>query len=220
MRFSYFSHPDGRFEFSGHVHHHEIAAIHGDEAVGMLSEVNEGEHASHMLRNLSIIFRSSEPDNASVDYAALGYAYARWVKSRMKVMESNPFVQSSLAECDASLGRFQELERQLRKFFFRSGYMSRHTMTATLSAGDGEVELEIVFDYRPGKPAVNPAYDHGGLPADPPEVEFVSCKGPLEGDPYDGLRQDTYNTMAENYICGNGYDRAVEIAEAARAEED
>jgi hypothetical protein len=57
--------------------------------------------------------------------------------------------------------------------------MTRHTYTTTLSSGaDGEadyIEMEATFsfEYIPGHPETPPAYDHGGLPADPPEIDDI-----------------------------------------------
>jgi hypothetical protein len=57
--------------------------------------------------------------------------------------------------------------------------MTRHTYTTTLSSGtDGEadyIEMEATFSftYLPGHPETRPAYDHGGLPAEPPLIEDV-----------------------------------------------
>lgn len=82
--------------------------------------------------------------------------------------------------------------------------MSKHTITATVGMGDpdigAEVELEITFEYRKGSPAQGATYSHGGLPADPDEVEFLSCVGPTEGDGYDKHRQGSYDLAAENWL--------------------
>lgn len=102
--------------------------------------------------------------------------------------------------------------------------MSRHTLKTDVPCGPedvgAEVELEIVFEYRPGRPAVlylrngDPVY-----PADPEEVEFISCKGPMEGDGYDKYRQDTYDTLAHSYLESDiGFAHAVNVA-AEDAEE-
>lgn len=54
-------------------------------------------------------------------------------------------------------------------------------MTATftekvpLSCLDDEEDrvASVTFTYLPGKDACGPAYDHGGLPAEPPEIEVT-----------------------------------------------
>lgn len=46
--------------------------------------------------------------------------------------------------------------------------MSRHTVTV-------QVSVEIEYDFIPGTRAVGPSYSHGGLPADPAEVNIVSA---------------------------------------------
>lgn len=54
-----------------------------------------------------------------------------------------------------------------------------HEFTATyeVTRPDGHIEAsaEITAWYRfsPGRPATPPAYDHGGLPPDPPEIDIV-----------------------------------------------
>jgi len=83
--------------------------------------------------------------------------------------------------------------------------MSKHTFTTTIPHGDpdlgAEVELEITFEYRAGRPAVMYLRNGDpGYPADPAEIEFLSCKGPMEGDGYDKYRQDTYDTLAHFYL--------------------
>lgn len=82
--------------------------------------------------------------------------------------------------------------------------MSRHKMKATVPCGPAdlgaEIDLEITFEYRLGMAETGPTYSHGGLPADPAEIEFISCKGPLEGDAYDRYRQDTYDELAFSYL--------------------
>lgn len=35
-----------------------------------------------------------------------------------------------------------------------------------------EIDLSFIYTYQPGRPAQGPAYDHGGLPPEPPEVEI------------------------------------------------
>lgn len=94
---------------------------------------------------------------------------------------------------------------------------SFHTMNVDLAQGEGEVSLVIKFRYAPGRPETPPAYSHGGLPADPPEIEFVECKGPLEGDTFDRYRQESFDTLAENYLStDHGYNEAIVIAEEER----
>lgn len=97
--------------------------------------------------------------------------------------------------------------------------MSRHKMKVSLAHGPAdlgaEVDLEISFEYRAGSPAKGPTYFHGGLPADPPEIEFISCKGPLEGDGRDKYRQATFDLLAEQFLEGDGgFAEALEIVAA------
>lgn len=45
--------------------------------------------------------------------------------------------------------------------------ISSHTITIEM-----EVEIDVEYLYIEGRPATPPAYSHGGLPPDPPEVEI------------------------------------------------
>lgn len=79
--------------------------------------------------------------------------------------------------------------------------MSKHTMKATVPHGDpdigAEVDLEITFEYRRGRPAVMYLRNGDpGYPADPDEIEFISCKGPLGGE----LRQEDFDALAQQYL--------------------
>lgn len=47
--------------------------------------------------------------------------------------------------------------------------MSRHTAEAILH----DCVIKAEFDYSPGMAECGPAYDHGGLPAEPPEIEVL-----------------------------------------------
>ena len=42
-----------------------------------------------------------------------------------------------------------------------------------IDLGPEDMMLRVVFTYSPGKDACGPAYDHGGLPAEPPEIEVT-----------------------------------------------
>lgn len=88
--------------------------------------------------------------------------------------------------------------------------MSTHTLHATISHGDrdlgAEIDLEITFSFTPGAGATGPSYASGGDPDRAAEVEFVSCKGPLAGDAFDDLRQQSFDHIAEQYLeSDDGY---------------
>ena len=93
---------------------------------------------------------------------------------------------------------------------------STHTFTQTIvqDADSGaEVELRITYNFTPGAPEQGPTYSSGGQPADPDEIDFLSCKGPMDGDGYDKYRQDTYDTLAHSYLEGDiGRAQAIENA--------
>lgn len=46
--------------------------------------------------------------------------------------------------------------------------------TLTIGLDTGEVEVECSGMFVPGSPEVGLCYDHGGIPADPPEIEDLS----------------------------------------------
>jgi hypothetical protein len=52
-----------------------------------------------------------------------------------------------------------------------------HTEDVPLSILDGsDGMMRVTFTFSPGRAAVGPAYDHGGLPAEPPEIEIVETR--------------------------------------------
>lgn len=66
--------------------------------------------------------------------------------------------------------------------------MSRHTYTTCLSFGtDGEadyceIDATVSFGVAWGRGETPPAYDHGGLPADPPEIDDIRVEA-IDGRP-------------------------------------
>ena len=47
--------------------------------------------------------------------------------------------------------------------------------------GHPDLMLRVTFTYSPGRCACGPAYDHGGLPAEPPEIEVMEARILLGG---------------------------------------
>lgn len=94
---------------------------------------------------------------------------------------------------------------------------TKHKLTAVVPQGPAdlgaEVELEITFEYRAGRPArMYLRNGDPGYPADPSEIEVLSVKGPLTGDAYDDMRQASYNELAERYLeSGTGEAAAMEV---------
>lgn len=104
--------------------------------------------------------------------------------------------------------------------------MSRHKITwhrhGTTNGMDWEDEQEITFEFRAGRPEVRTLRNGDpGYPADPDEIEFVSIS-PGAGDAgvFSDLAQQSLEDEAQNWLCSDGYDAALEIAasdhEAAR----
>lgn len=104
--------------------------------------------------------------------------------------------------------------------------MSKHKITwcrsGTTNGMDWEDEQEITFEFRPGRPEVRTLRNGDpGYPADPDEIEFVSIK-PGAGDhgAFSDIADKMLRDEAENWLCSDGYDAALEIVaeddEAAR----
>jgi hypothetical protein len=58
------------------------------------------------------------------------------------------------------------------------------SMSATVEL---ELDLDIEYKYTKGRPAAPPAYSHGGLPPDPPEIDIISIKSGKTVIDYDSL---------------------------------
>jgi len=102
---------------------------------------------------------------------------------------------------------------------------TRHKITATQSGTvngtDWEAEYEITFDYRPAARPILYPVDRAD-PGYSAEVEFMSIK-PGAGDhgAFTDLAQSALEDWARDYLDGDGYDAACEVAEADRqADED
>jgi hypothetical protein len=91
------------------------------------------------------------------------------------------------------------------------------------------------FNFTPGSPAIGPRYDHGGIPADPPEIEYFNFKAhrlaiTIWGDSknpngsykrqviyrYDGGPGERWNTEE----TGKWFEKMVENDDSAREELD
>lgn len=101
--------------------------------------------------------------------------------------------------------------------------MSKHKIDACLGMGDpdlgAEVELRIAYTFLKGAPEQGPTYASGGQPADPDEIEFVSCIRVIDGKerPTSGvfghLEQSSLDALAEAWLLGDeGRAQAVENA--------
>lgn len=91
--------------------------------------------------------------------------------------------------------------------------MSRHKITALrtgFTAGmDWEAEYEVTFEFRKGAPQRGPTYFHGGLPADPDEIEAVDIK-PAIGS-LDSREKAEALDWADEWLQDAGYDEALAI---------
>lgn len=64
------------------------------------------------------------------------------------------------------------------------------------------------FTYSPGRDACGPAYDHGGLPAEPPEIEVLKLFDGygVEADMSDEEHEEITNYLFENWEPPTGPD--------------
>jgi hypothetical protein len=96
--------------------------------------------------------------------------------------------------------------------------MSKHKINWYRSGSrdgmDWEDEQEITFEFRAGRPEVRTLRNGDpGYPADPDEIEFVSIT-PGAGDHgvFSDLAQAGLEDEAQDWLCSDGYDAALEIA--------
>ncbi|MGQ3299673.1 hypothetical protein [Reyranella sp.] len=109
-----------------------------------------------------------------------------------------------------------------------------HKVDTCLGIGDpdlgAEVDLRITYTFLKGAPEQGPTYASGGQPADPDEIEFVSCvyvdaagKESSPSGAYADLEQSALDAIAEAWLRGDeGQAQATEQAMddwAARADE-
>ena len=103
---------------------------------------------------------------------------------------------------------------------------TKHKLLTTIPHGPSdegaEIEVEVTFNYRPGRPAVwylrngDPGY-----PADPCEIEFVSARPFCNGKPapFDGsfadLEREWLNGLAEAWLeSDRGEQEALDVVAA------
>tara|TARA_R110000868_G_C10943148_1_gene767231 strand:- start:518 stop:814 length:297 start_codon:yes stop_codon:yes gene_type:complete len=95
----------------------------------------------------------------------------------------------------------------------------RYTFTTCLSFGtDGEadfceLDVTVSFAFTPGRAAAPPAYDHGGLPADPPEIDDIQVEL-IDGRPVTASDGETINAILDQFATGDFDDAMMdEVAE-------
>ena len=95
--------------------------------------------------------------------------------------------------------------------------MTRHTFTTCLSFGtDGEadyreIDATVSFAFTPGRAAAPPAYDHGGLPADPPEIDDIWVEV-IDGRPVTASDWETIDAILDQFATGDFDDLLIEAA--------
>jgi hypothetical protein len=95
----------------------------------------------------------------------------------------------------------------------------RYTFTTCLLFGtDGEADFceldaTVSFAFTPGRAAAPPAYDHGGLPADPPEIDDIWVEA-IDGRPVTAGDWNTINAILDQFATGDFDDAMMdEVAE-------
>lgn len=108
--------------------------------------------------------------------------------------------------------------------------MTRHTYTTTLSWGGdtptAEVEVTVSYAVIWGRPETPPAYAHGGLPAEPTEIDDIRLEL-VEGKPrpwgmyygYIANEDDEFATDCIEKIESSDWRLEAMILEAAEREE-
>ena len=85
--------------------------------------------------------------------------------------------------------------------------MTRYTYSTCLSFGtDGEAdysEIDTTISYvvRPGRPETPPAYAHGGLPAEDPEIDDIRVEK-IDGKPAVTGDAITRDAILAEFECG------------------
>ena len=99
--------------------------------------------------------------------------------------------------------------------------MTRYTYSTCLSFGtDGEAdycEIDTTISYvvRPGRPETPPAYDHGGLPAEGPEIDDIRVEE-IDGHPVSTGDEATEEAILARFDTGD-HDADL-LAEAAETD--
>ena len=93
----------------------------------------------------------------------------------------------------------------------------RYTFTTCLSFGtDGEadfceLDVTVSFAFTPGRAAAPPAYDHGGLPADPPEIDDIQVEL-IDGRSVTASDGETIDAILDQFATGDFDDLLIEAA--------
>ena len=94
----------------------------------------------------------------------------------------------------------------------------RYTFTTCLSFGtDGEADFceldaTVSFAFTPGRAAAPPAYDHGGLPADPPEIDDIQVEL-IDGRSVTASDGETVDAILDQFATGDFDDLLFEVVE-------
>jgi len=94
----------------------------------------------------------------------------------------------------------------------------RYTFTTCLSFGtDGEadfceLDVTVSFAFTPGRAAAPPAYDHGGLPADPPEIDDIRVEL-IDGRAVTASDWETIDAILDQFATGDFDDLLIEVTE-------
>ena len=94
--------------------------------------------------------------------------------------------------------------------------MSRHKIhwyrSGSTNGMDWEDEQTITFEFRAGAPERGPTYWHGGLPADPDELEVIKITpGAGNHGVFSDIAQRDLEDWAQEWINSEGLDEAMSI---------
>lgn len=94
----------------------------------------------------------------------------------------------------------------------------RYTYSTCLMFGtDGEadhceIDVTVSFAFTPGRAAAPPAYDHGGLPADPPEIGDIEVEA-IDGRPVTAGDWKAIDAILDQFATGDFDDLLIEVVE-------
>jgi hypothetical protein len=94
--------------------------------------------------------------------------------------------------------------------------------SGSVNGMDFDAEYEITFTFLDGAPEQGPSYAHGGQPADPDEIEFVSVKpviGVVDAGAFTDLAQKDLDDWATDWLQEDGFGAAVSLATDERFED-
>jgi hypothetical protein len=98
---------------------------------------------------------------------------------------------------------------------------ARYTYATTIDIGDDELDVEVTYSVTWGAPETPPTYAHGGLPADPDEIDDLRLRSiDGVGGPFDQeveaaiLQQIAMNHFGEMLSEASDHEHQMEWADS------